>query len=642
VTRASLRTWLAAVVLGPLLVASAGTALVIVPRAQAAAERLSVRLHRETGLRIRSEILPFLDVPHTANAANAELLASARSLTDEDWRRHLYRQLQGVPQVGYLQVGWASDGGFVGVERGAEGFVTEISDAGRTGKGVWALDGRGDPTGERRAFVDGYDARTRPWFRSAVAAGGPAWSPIYQFSSRDRVRLGITAVQPFVDEQGLVAVLGADLVLSQLSDLLRDHALGDGSRIALTERDGTLVASSAAVAPYRVGPDGAAARVSGTDCGDPTVDAAVRGAMGPDGTFADLAGEVAVRTGGSWIFAAPLTDGRGLDWVLVVAVPEGAVLGTLPADARAGLLLALLAITAGATGSFVLADRLTRPLRELTTAARELATGRFDGALPLATTAEAQALVSAFEAMRAEVRRTLDHAEAARQVAVEANSQKTMFLHGMSHELRTPLTAIIGYTDLLLDDAPPGSDQAQDLQRVRTAAHHLLSLINDVLDLARVESGKLVLSVAPVDLSALAREVGVELRPVAEARRDRLVVDAPDGGAVVPGDRARLRQILVNLVGNALKFTDGGTVRICVVPEPTEVRIDVVDTGIGFDPAIAPRLFEPYQRAPGVSSREGSGLGLAIVKRLAEAHGGRVSVDSAPGRGSTFRLHLPR
>jgi hypothetical protein len=147
---------------------------------------------------------------------------------------------------------------------------------------VWSLDATGQLTGPQRAFVAGYDARTRPWYRAAEAAGRPTWSPIYQFSSRDRARLGITAVQPWRVEGRTVAVLGADLVLAQLTEVLRRADLGEGSAVALVERDGQLVASSRAE-PFRVGADGVAERLGAAACGDGVVEAAFGAAAGDDG-----------------------------------------------------------------------------------------------------------------------------------------------------------------------------------------------------------------------------------------------------------------------------------------------------------------------------------------------------------------------
>ncbi len=628
------------VVLGPLLAGLVLVGLVLAPRGWDALERGAIQLHRASGERLLAELRPLLEAPHAANAANAALFRAAGQLDDDAVRRHLHRQLADYPGVGYLQVGTASDGGFVGVERTEEGFVAELSDVGRTGKGVWTLDAQGDPTGERRTFVAGYDARTRPWYRAAVAAGGPTWSPIYQFSSRDRVRLGITAVQPWVVDGRTVGVLGADFVLSQLSEVLGAHGLGPGSRVVLVERDGLLVASSTGEIARTE--DGVAKRLAATTCGDEVVERAVAGSLDGESSFAALEEARTFRVDDLYVYATPLTDDRGLDWVLVAAVPESAVLGTVRGDVVVGVVAALVAVGLGVAAAMVPASRITRPLLDLATAARELSAGRFDTVLPPATTEETQALVAAFDAMRAELSRTLQSAEEARRQAVDANRQKTSFLHGMSHELRTPLTAILGYTDLLLEDAPDGSGLRQDLERIRTAGRHLLALINDVLDLARVESGRISLTIEPVDVAELAREVAAELAPVVQARGNQLEVEVGAGDPVVSGDRARLRQILVNLVGNAAKFTDGGVVRLVVSPERDLVVASVQDTGIGFAPELLEKLFQPYERAPGVGGREGTGLGLAIVRRLVQVLGGRLVVTSALGEGSTFALRLPR
>lgn len=229
-----------------------------------------------------------------------------------------------------------------------------------------------------------------------------------------------------------------------------------------------------------------------------------------------------------------------------------------------------------------------------------------------------------------------------------ANRAKDTFLASMSHELRTPLNAIIGFTGTLLMrlPGPLTADQEKQLRTVQASGRHLLSLINDLLDLAKIESGRVELTPVRVAGRDILDEVATTLRPQAEAKGLRFSAVPPPDGLTVRADRRALAQILLNLVSNAIKFTDAGGVTLDIIPptaaDPT-VGFRVADTGPGLRPADQARLFEAFaQFAPAGSHRhEGSGLGLHLSRKLAELLGGRITCDSGVGRGSTFTLHLP-
>ena len=230
-----------------------------------------------------------------------------------------------------------------------------------------------------------------------------------------------------------------------------------------------------------------------------------------------------------------------------------------------------------------------------------------------------------------------------------ASQHKSQFLASMSHELRTPLNAIIGLTDMLVNNAPRfGTEKAlEPLRRVHRAGTHLLGLINQVLDLSKIEAGKLELNLESVSIAPLVDEVIGTARPLAEQNKNTLSVECPPDLPPIEADAMRLRQIILNLLSNACKFTKAGDVKLNVTTAVREgrqfVEITVTDTGIGMNAEQMSRLFEEFSQADASTARQygGTGLGLAITRRLCQMMGGDVTVTSEPNKGSTFVVRLP-
>jgi adenylate cyclase len=229
-----------------------------------------------------------------------------------------------------------------------------------------------------------------------------------------------------------------------------------------------------------------------------------------------------------------------------------------------------------------------------------------------------------------------------------ASEHKSQFVASMSHELRTPLNAIIGLTEMMVANAARfGTEKAlEPLQRVNRAGNHLLGLINQVLDLSKIEAGKLELNPQSVELAPLIDEVIGTARQLAEQNRNRLVVDAQQNLGSLTVDPMRLRQILLNLLSNACKFTKEGEVKLCarrLANGRDWIELAVADSGIGMTPEQQAKLFEEFTQADASTAQRfgGTGLGLAITRKLARMMGGDVTVASEPGKGSIFTVRLP-
>jgi signal transduction histidine kinase len=237
--------------------------------------------------------------------------------------------------------------------------------------------------------------------------------------------------------------------------------------------------------------------------------------------------------------------------------------------------------------------------------------------------------------------------EKSRQLA-EASQHKSQFLANMSHELRTPLNAIIGVSEMLREDAEALKQDTEPLDRVLGAARHLLALINDILDLSKIEAGRMELALSSFALAPLIDEVAKTIEPLAAKNGNQVAVHCHASIGMMHADQMRLRQALLNLMSNANKFTEKGMVTVAARQEQENGRgwitLSVADTGIGMTPEQMGKLFQEFSQASSTTASKygGTGLGLAISRRFCQMMEGDITVESKPGRGSTFTIRLPR
>ena len=336
-----------------------------------------------------------------------------------------------------------------------------------------------------------------------------------------------------------------------------------------------------------------------------------------------------------------------------------------------------------------LAWRILRPIQQLVLATHELKHGRFDVRASGSIFVELDTLARAFNQMSESLKqrderlnenaaalnrqaralevqkealeqahenvlnlnRVLEMRQAQLQMSNEelhrSNRLKSAFLANMSHELRTPLNSIIGFTECMLEglDGPLSGDQRESLERILRNGRHLLDLIGDILDLARIEAGRLSLNNEKVALAEIGRECLDVVAPLKRSPAVELICDAEDPALCIMADPGRIRQILLNLLGNALDFTDQGEVRLTIRERDADILLEVRDTGCGIPPEDMETIFEPFEQSKGGRAKRGgrigSGLGLAITRQLVELMGGTIQVDSEHERGTCFTVRLP-
>jgi signal transduction histidine kinase len=307
--------------------------------------------------------------------------------------------------------------------------------------------------------------------------------------------------------------------------------------------------------------------------------------------------------------------------------------------------------------------RVSGHMRAIAQAAKNIAGGQWRQRVPARGSGEAVQLAEAFNEMTESLvhwheeatartrslEDTQQHLREARDAADAANGAKSTFLANMSHELRTPLNAIIGYSEMLKEQAEDLQleDFVRDFDRILGSSRHLVSLINNVLDLSKIEAGRMDLDISEFDFEEMIRNVGQTTQTLVNARGNALIVESPHPIGSLRQDRTKLQQVLLNLIGNASKFTEKGRIRVRTSLEPRHgasfLVVKVSDTGIGIAPEQLARLFRAFTQAEASTTRQygGTGLGLVISQKLCELMGGTLEVESTREVGTTFTLRIP-
>ena len=509
-----------------------------------------------------------------------------------------------------------------------------------------------------------YRAPGQEWYQGAKSSQALFFSEPYFDEGAGNASMVSLTIPVIGKDKEFLGVAGADLDLEEVQSMVSRSRIGLGSAESrdkavsqlayLVSRSGRIIAHPDETLMLRK--DFPGAEVS-------TLPAGLEIAGRKEGFTTFSAGGQSM---GAYWATAPLTQ-----WKLVLIVPESIILEPVVQMTWQTLQVALGGIVLAVVLVTFVARRFSKPILRLGAASTALQEGEFDTHQLLDLTRRADEigdLARTFETMADRIKsrerdlaewnknlestvqqRTSELAHAV-ELAEAANHTKSAFLANMSHELRTPMNAIIGYSEMLVEEAEDLGQETfvPDLKKIQSAGKHLLELINDVLDLSKIESGKMTLYCEDIEVAAMVRDVEATIMPLLKKNRNTLATEIPEDVGLMHSDLTKIRQSLFNLLGNAAKFTQDGTIRLVVTTHTKKrrqfVSFAISDTGIGMKPELLSRLFEPFTQADESTTRKygGTGLGLAISRRFCRMMEGDIEAASTEGQGSTFTITLPR
>lgn len=639
-----------------------------------AVEQVTWQLRSEIAARIEQYVVTHLESAWQIS----DQTAAAIELGQLDPRQptalgqHFHHQLALRPEPSFAF--WASAaGGAAGAGRIADGTLvvdrTDVDPVRGLVAGTRAefrADENGLP-GTQLKSTPGFDARHRPWFRAAVAARSPIWSEVYTFFAEDS--LAIAASQPLYDDAGqLLGVLGVDLTLARVDQFLRSLEIGERGETYIVERSGELIASSVEEAPLvHSTPGDQPRRLMATHSRQPLVATSARFLAdrlgGLESVTEPLQLSLEIDGQRHFLDITPLRDRHGIDWLLAIVVPESDFMAPMVELRQTTLLLSLGALLLATLLGLATARWIAQPVQRLKEASGSIADGRLAQEVEVGKVRElselgqsfnsmARQLQDAFGALEARVAERTAELLEAKETADAANQAKTRFLANISHEIRTPLAAMLGYVDLLSDPQRAEPETAQYLQVIRHNGQHLNRLLSDLLDISRIEAGRLELEIRRTELTRLLAHLQSVFEPRATERGLELGIEARSWLPwTFAADSLRLRQVLSNLLSNAIRYTPEGRVVLRVgsttprgeKPLTTSLTFEVIDSGIGIDAADQERLFQPFTQLESTDAepRRGFGLGLSITRQLLDLMEGSIRLESHPGSGSRFEVQLP-
>jgi two-component system sensor histidine kinase ChiS len=606
--------------------------------------------------RIEQNLRTYLQTPHQINQSklDAVKLGFVNMKDLSAWEKYLWRQVQLYPYINFTSIA-NLNGEYRSGEKMSDGTLL-INASGPSTKFNFYSYNTND-TGDRTkvsATIKNFDIRQNPFYKDAALAAKPTWSSVD--ISLLEPTLIVSALQPVYNKKQLEGVLITALRLDSIGKFLNSIKIGKSGQTFIIERKGTLLATSTSEKPFRT-KNGKKEQFQVKESSDLVTQSTAKYLASH---FRDLqqitkAQQINFAINGKQQFlkVLPFQDGKGLDWLIVVVVPEADFMEQIHAGNRTTVLLCLAALGIATVLGILTSRWITQPILKLKDAAIALSEGQFDKTVKLDRSDELGVLAAAFNSMAAQLQASFSALETKNTELQRLDKLKDEFLGNTSHELRTPLNGIIGIAESLIDGATGQLPETTNfnLALISASGKRLSSLIDDILDFSQLKHKTIELQIKSVDLREVVSVILTLSQPLVGKKNLQLINSVAAELPPIAADENRLEQILYNLIGNAIKFTESGTVEISAAlvtgneqsSSNSQLAITVSDTGIGIPEDKLEQIFESFEQADGSTAREygGTGLGLAVAKQLVELHGSKISVSSTLGVGSQFTFTLP-